>query len=369
MKRASPLPIRSVCTIALAVLAVCSSCSSFAWTSFTTPRSIKLGPLVAREIVQFNGFDVNTSCVSRSDCLALVGESIFELNPSSGNVRGLSLSIDHPDNLDCSQAGGCLVFSSGCTGSGSHCSTAVDWRAADATSWRTIFSQSHSRNFYDGGTCSDSDHCVLVGNENDGPAIAAVTDNGGMNWGFESSSQLGNAWDLPGVSCTSPEHCITAGARYPGNREFALVSNNGGRTWSKSTVFSTIPSGQQTAIGSGYSSGIQCVGSVCTDSASIPLVSADGGTTWSSVETPSQVGQLYFTTNVICISASSCFEFGIGGTMSFDHWVSELQSGVLSPVQATSVSLDSAQCLSPTLCVIAFSTESAGIVATVNPQA
>lgn len=157
----------------------------------------------------------------------------------------------------------------------------------------------------DGISCVSADSCVAVGglNEADGEAQAISTTDGGATWNLSASQALSGIQQLFSVSCRPAAGrnttCFGAGsAQAAGSAEsVALVSHDGGTTWTPSGTFDD--GGWLDSISCASTQNCWAAGAASTDAL---LGTADGGSSWSSVtsDTTNEQG------SVSCLSISVC---------------------------------------------------------------
>ncbi len=144
--------------------------------------------------------------------------------------------------------------------------------------------------------CSDHRNCTAVGQTAAGLGAVITTSDGGSVWTEQPVPPT--VLDITAVSCGSDHRCLALGST--GGGAVALVSSSG-VAWS---VAGNLPAAVSGA------SDVSCVGddqcwvtayaSVGADHvAGVVVLTADGGSTWSVVPTPSGIGEL---NGVSCLS-------------------------------------------------------------------
>ncbi len=114
--------------------------------------------------------------------------------------------------------------------------------------------------------CNDAAHCVAVGTSS-----ALVSNNGGQTWTLDATPLAGGAPTvaLSGVACESDTLCTAVGA--PGQTTTYIYSTDGGVTWLKSAP----PAGGVTM------GAVTCFATACVAVGEGAAVSTDGGATWT----------------------------------------------------------------------------------------
>jgi photosystem II stability/assembly factor-like uncharacterized protein len=91
-----------------------------------------------------------------------------------------------------------------------------------------------------GVACHDSTHCVAVGSH----GLILATSNGGTTWVNHSVTPPTHSdWDLYSVTCSSDAACMTSGGTgfyVLGHPPLILTTSNGGTSWTKVTVPSSV---------------------------------------------------------------------------------------------------------------------------------
>jgi photosystem II stability/assembly factor-like uncharacterized protein len=127
-------------------------------------------------------------------------------------------------------------------------------------------------------------HCVSVGQNSSGQGpVALVSDDGGASW-----SKVGlpsGAAALYGVSCSNASRCWAVGeADLSGDHAAILGSTDGGKTWKREAVPNL-----SARTPTPYLQRISCVGSHCLATGlrvGAVLETSDGGARWSVVRLP-----------------------------------------------------------------------------------
>lgn len=222
------------------------------------------------------------------------------------------------------------------------------WTGAGATWWPNSID------------CISESVCWVAGMSSDSsynPAAAETTD-GGATWTTFTNLPAGpphtgpGTYILGGISCVSAVYCVAVGG-YPfaNGTAIVLTTTDGGATWSVSpdptlagleylVSVSCVP-------GSGGLAQCGAVGTALQAAGPVEIMSADGGTTWSGVETYDSVGRL---NSISCADAQHCWAAGaytpvaLVGTADGGATWSQENSGTID--QDGSVS-----CSSATFCV------------------
>ena len=208
--------------------------------------------------------------------------------------------------------------------------------------------------------CVSASVCWVAGMSSDSsynPAAAETTD-GGATWTTFTNLPAGpphlgsGTYILGGISCVSALNCVAVGG-YPFSDGTAIVltTTDGGATWSVSP--------DPTLAGLEYLVSVSCVpgtgglaqcgavGTALQAAGPVEIMSADGGATWSGMETYDSVGRL---NSISCADAQHCWAAGaytpvaLVGTADGGATWTEENSGTID--QDGSVS-----CSSDTFCV------------------
>jgi photosystem II stability/assembly factor-like uncharacterized protein len=157
-------------------------------------------------------------------------------------------------------------------------------------------------------SCPTATDCMAVGSNGaslPGSGVVVTTSDSGATWSPATSPQ--NALVMESVTCTSPTDCT------------AVVSD-GTSTWSAHSADFGQSWQQEGNLPSGFLPGndLTCVpGGLCVDAGYVPTsnghgegaiaVSGDGGQTWALASVPSGIGVLQ---SAACLSASVCIAAG-----------------------------------------------------------
>ncbi|HWF16156.1 MAG TPA: sialidase family protein [Acidimicrobiales bacterium] len=181
-------------------------------------------------------------------------------------------------------------------------------------------------------SCATTTVCVAVGGTSSGSALIERSTDGGSSFALDTVPT--NAREMFGVDCNSSVHCVTVGAANASSGTGALVSDDGGVTWSLTTT----PANTLQSVACENDADCAAVGGGPGQSGAV--FSTNGGTTWSnSVVAPAPA------VNVDC-NASMCVAAGENQSISTDggaHWTSKLTGNL--PLFSTSCTTDGVNCL------------------------
>jgi large repetitive protein len=155
------------------------------------------------------------------------------------------------------------------------------------------------------------------------PWIAGTTD-GGATWTTFSNLPTFTPYDpngtytISGISCTSALDCVAVGGLNLGDGLAQVISTtDGGATWSRSTdpTLSGLQDLFSVSCLPGASGLPVCTaaGSALDTTGPVEVSSADGGATWSGMETYNNTGWL---SSVSCADATHCWAAGSGTTVA-----------------------------------------------------
>jgi hypothetical protein len=192
--------------------------------------------------------------------------------------------------------------------------TPASWTGAGATWWPNSID------------CVSTLVCWVVGMSSDSsynPAAAETTD-GGTTWTTFSNLPPGpphagpGTYILNGISCTSPTSCVAVGGNALGNSyATVIITTDGGVTWSMSAdpALAGIGALEDVSCVPGNAGLADCsaVGSALEGAGPIEISSADGGATWSGVETYDHTSYLRA---ISCADAAHCWATGANSTLA-----------------------------------------------------
>jgi photosystem II stability/assembly factor-like uncharacterized protein len=183
------------------------------------------------------------SCPSTTRCLALggvvtSGGSTVAVTSSDGGASwavGNTVAL-HPllaplqNDMSCASTAGCVIVgydTNGGTGGTFEQSVAAATSRDGGATWKAATMPSFP-NFASLGAvaCPTTSECVAVGSYVDGAVdvgIVVSSTNGGATW--SAAALPAGTLELQTVGCPTANHCVAAG------ESGALVSNDGGRTW------------------------------------------------------------------------------------------------------------------------------------------
>jgi photosystem II stability/assembly factor-like uncharacterized protein len=171
-----------------------------------------------------------------------------------------------------------------------------------------------------GLACTDADTCSLLGQDSSGYSAFLTTGDGGQTWmSVPGPSQLSSSSFVATLSCSATASCVIVGYGQDGGggpgSGSAMVTTDGGRTWSQSPLPSGfVPIGLQCfSAGGCISTGFDSSSAVTPSAAGTALYSTDGGSTWSSATVPTGTRAM---TSLSCSDASHCFATSFGGADS-----------------------------------------------------
>ena len=165
-------------------------------------------------------------------------------------------------------------------------------------------------------SCPTATECMAVGSNGaslPGSGVVVTTSDGGVTWSPAASPQ--NALALESVICASPFDCTAVVS--DGTSTWSAHSADFGRTWQQEGDFPPLflPGNDLTCV----------AGGACIDAGYVPTsnaqgqgaiaVSADGGQTWALASVPAGIGVLQ---SAACLSASVCIAAGTTATTVSD---------------------------------------------------
>ena len=203
-------------------------------------------------------------------------------------------------------------------------------------------------------SCSDRHYCAAVGQvtqTSDGQGAIITTSDGGSTW--TAATVPSTVSDVTAIDCQADRRCMAIGTVAAGSA--ALVSSAPGAAW---TQLGTLPAGLNGA------SGISCPDShdcwvtisqaVDVDHVTGQVVlTADGGSTWSTTATPKTVGYL---NDIVCARGTA----GQTGPPSTSTTTSVPGSTTTTPPPPTSTTTTVPAGVSGTWCVAVGTTASTG---------
>jgi photosystem II stability/assembly factor-like uncharacterized protein len=315
-------------------------------TTWSTPSNEMSAPQIAiagGAVVGSGNFNSMT-CPSSSLCVAVGGDNsllgVAATSTNGGatwNSATLVASTPELDSIACSSLTSCVAVGQGASAQSND--GGVTWTSHTIPSANTTLL---------GVSCPSSKLCVSVGviPGNTGPYGGQVllSTDGGITWAAPPLPQMVGA--LGSVSCPSSTFCVAVGAQI-------LVTNDGGKTWATRFV----------SGGTGVLRSVSCVSDLTcvaigpnpaglsdASSAAFAIVTTDGGSTWSQQSMPSGSAAL---NTITCNGASVCAVSGQSLNSSVaPMWVSgdggtSWHSAALPP-GVTAVS--SVNCQSATTC-------------------
>jgi hypothetical protein len=211
--------------------------------------------------------------------------------------------------------------------------------------------------------CVSATTCWVAGFDSTGvaPGITPVlgeTTNGGANWTWFTNLPAITQYDpngtyaLDAISCTSALACVAAGGLdYSDGLAQVISTTDGGETWTRSS--DPTLTGLQEIFGLSCLNGSDglpvCYAAAAATSAAGPVVisSADGGATWSGMETYDNTGWMY---SIACPDASHCWATGAGTTVGLVG-TADGGSSWTAATSDTSNEEGSVSCASVTFCV------------------
>ncbi len=181
-------------------------------------------------------------------------------------------------------------------------------------------------------SCATATACVAVGGTSSGGALIERSTDGGSSFALDTVPAT--AREMFGVDCNSAIHCVAVGATTSSSGTGALVSDDGGVTWSLTTT----PAAVLQSVACENDADCAAVGGGPGQSGAV--YSTNGGKNWSnSVAAPAPA------VNVTC-NASTCVAAGENQSISTDggaHWTSKLTGNL--PLYSTSCTTDGVKCL------------------------
>lgn len=198
------------------------------------------------------------------------------------------------------------------------------WTLATPAAWASA-SYSWVPNAVD---CVSASTCWLAGttsNSTQNPVVAETVD-GGATWTTFSNLPAvppdpnGDTYGLNGISCISARICVSVGGVNGGPGPAAVISTtNGGASWSLSNDQSLASVQQFFSVSClpgpwGFGPVIcQAAGSALEAAGPVELVSRDGGSTWSGLQTFGDTGWL---NSISCAGIRHCWAAGSGTTVA-----------------------------------------------------
>lgn len=191
---------------------------------------------------------------------------------------------------------------------------------------------------FDQVDCPTASICVAVGADSSLSGLVATTNDGGNTW--TSSSVPSGLPELTSVSCSSDSNCVAVGSGVD------ITSSDGGATWSAHSI----PTKNVGLLGVSCPAGTStCVAVGVTPDIGGPLngaiiTSNDGGVTWSATKSTFQLGAVG---GVSCASSTFCVAVGAQILVTNDggqSWTQQFVGGQVGILRTVS-------CGSPTTCV------------------
>jgi photosystem II stability/assembly factor-like uncharacterized protein len=180
--------------------------------------------------------------------------------------------------------------------------------------------------------CPSASDCIAVGE------ALLVSNDGGSTW--SATTVPGGTGALRSITCATATQCVAVGSNPEGITDtsataFAIVTDDGGNTWTKETL----PTGTSNLDQISCSSGTQCVAAGVNPNPTAPAPlyeSGDGGQTWAKA--PSSPSSMSAIAGVACPAASHCAFVGRqGGGRSATAASSDLTSFVTTVVSGNAV--------------------------------
>lgn len=186
-------------------------------------------------------------------------------------------------------------------------------------------------------SCSSSTQCLVVGNDdqymNDWTAgVVAVTSDGGSTWQLGSLPAGFGVSYLSQLSCSDAQHCSLVGNIASATDNGIATTTNGGMTWTIEPLPASVPLPTFTGLScpsdtecwaAGSDAVPQKIGNVMNEGSSVLLGTTDGGASWSPVSftvptgSPNYLGQEYLGIGPIsCPSSNVCMALGAGAQSS-----------------------------------------------------
>ncbi len=269
-------------------------------------------------------------------------------------VRRLRLDFQKRRLLAVTVAGACILVAassaSALVSSNPSRGSLVERNAAtSATTWTTPSNEANPPDVpiaggaasgngnFNAVSCVISNHCVAVGGDNNLNGLAAASNDGGSTW--SESTVASGLPDLNAVDCASATRCVAVGVAG------TSTSSDGGATWQAHTI----PSTNTTLLGVSCATTSTCVavgvspGNAGPDFGQL-LLTMNGGTSWTVPTLPTSVGALG---SVDCPSATLCVAVGDQILVSLDGgqtWSKRFVNGGTGALRSVS-------CASPTVCV------------------
>ncbi len=171
--------------------------------------------------------------------------------------------------------------------------------------------------------CTDLGHCVAAGfgpsagGGPTGPAVSAVTTDGGAHWVLSGLPPTFTPRVLTGLQCPSPTACVMVGLDQSSgvDRPAAVFSTDGGGSWSPSSLPAALPTGSVWSVSCGEAA--SCTALVPSAAPGEPtsalsptqaVTTTDGGRTWQPAA-PFAGGSVLLTA-LSCVGPSSCWATG-----------------------------------------------------------
>jgi photosystem II stability/assembly factor-like uncharacterized protein len=154
--------------------------------------------------------------------------------------------------------------------------------------------------------CASASLCVAVGEASAHVIGMAVTEDGGRTWHQVPLSSLSGS--LMAVSCPDTRSCLAVGEvtnpRASAGDAIALLSSDGGKTWSRPLLGSSVP--PLDALSCPTTTHCVAVGGYSHGPIAITYTS-DGGAAWSTARAPAREGVLG---GVSCVTQGRCVAAG-----------------------------------------------------------
>jgi photosystem II stability/assembly factor-like uncharacterized protein len=276
-----------------------SSRASLTLSTWTTPGNEMDAPIVPTPggaVLGTGAFNA-ISCITSTDCVAVGGDNNLDAVAAFSSDGGTSWSestvpsgLPQLNALDCSNDSNCVAVGEGDVATSTD--GGVTWISHTIPTANTTLL---------GVSCSTSSTCVSVG--------VSPGNNGPYSGQLLYSSNAGDTWSVPelpayvgalgSVDCPSSTFCVAVGASI-------LESNDGGQTWTASFV----NGGTGVLRTVSCASTLDCVGigsnpmGITNSSAqAYEILTTDGGSSWTSVNTPVSS---YLLNTISCSGGDDC---------------------------------------------------------------
>jgi photosystem II stability/assembly factor-like uncharacterized protein len=169
--------------------------------------------------------------------------------------------------------------------------------------------------------CVDAETCAIVGIDGSGNPTFLETTDGGQAWSSHAGPNGLSSVIGARLTCTTAQSCLvvaaggasgSATALMPDGDAFAFVTDDGGNTWSTSSLpIGLLPSGLQCISATSCVASGASVGKMYSDSnpatpTGAILYTTDGGSSWNAAAVPSGFSGFGLVSSLSCSESGDC---------------------------------------------------------------